>query len=183
NYISLPGGAMNYLVPGGMTTSPYGPTPHMKPIPYGIGFVEGVTQKKVIWRRVPTGAWGPGAALTKRVKGDGTVSGRGYIGALNKSAIWGHPPLTLQLMGVEERLLPDASGLGYSWDIGYQFTEKAVPFGHLGFYYFDNTGPASGYYLTGRGPGYPSVPGGLADGNHLFPVREFKNLFVPGAVS
>jgi hypothetical protein len=178
--ITFPGGSMNYTTEDG-TTSPAG-----VPIPYNVGFPETITKKRVTWRRVPKDIWGPDKPLTQMVKGDGVT--RGYNGAVNLTEIWGHPPLTLKLVGVEEKLLPDPSGLGHAWDITYLFEEKAVPFGHLGLFYFttDSGGTANGYYqalTTGNTNTRTAAELAGLDNATLSQIRELKNLFVPGGVS
>lgn len=174
--ITMPGGMLNYTTSDG-TSKPAG-----VPIPYNVGFPETISKKKAVWRRVPKDVWGPGTDLTRRVKGDGVT--RGLIGAVNKTAIWGHPPLTLKLEGVEERLLPDPRGVGYSWDLGYLMSEKAAPYGHLGLYFSDtaDTGNVSGYYqVLHRTLQQTQDAATLAgvDTAPLFHVRDLRELFVP----
>lgn len=181
NVIAMAGGMMNFASSDGTSR------PAKIPIPYGIGFPETITNKKVIWRRVPLAIWGPDKPLTQMVKGDGTT--KGYIGSLNLTEFLGHPPLTLKLEGVEEKLLPDATGLGYAWDIGYVMSEKNVPFGHTGLWFGETkTGGgsvASAYYqaLNIKTSTNASAATLAADDTlALFQVREFHDLFVPGGV-
>jgi len=178
SYVSLPGAVLQFTSSDG--TSP----PRRVPVPYGVGFPECYTKKKVVWHRVPFDLWGAGTVLTRRVKGDGTNANKPYIGSLNLTEFLGHPPLTLQLVGGEERLLPDASGIGYAWDLAYIFLEKTVPFGHLGFYFHDTASgsPNSGYnQAVRRGVSdVPILPEALEDNESLFYAREFADLFVPG---
>lgn len=175
NYVTLPGGVLKYRTADGVSP------PANVPIPYGVGFPETYSKKKVIFRRVPFDCWGSGKTLTNRIKGTATT--RGYIGALNRVEVWGHPPLTLQLTGVEERLLPDPTGMGYSWDLVYCFSEKSVTSGHLGFYYHAVNGAASsGYYQAGRGGGATEEPGDIGDTDSLFVVRDLRDAFVVGAL-
>ena len=142
NYIPMAGGSQNFTTLDG-TTEPAG-----VPIPYGIGYTENTSKFKIIFRRVPQDLWGPGTTLHDRVKGDGTPGNRGYIGSLNLTTFFDMPPLTAKLEGVEEKQLPDNSGLGYAWDIEYRFLRKNVPYGHLGFLYLASTsgGTFNGYY-------------------------------------
>lgn len=180
DYIGLPGGstALQY------TTATGAGLPAGKPIPFPTGFVEGKSTFKIIWRRVPFDAWGPSATLTQRVLG--TAADRGMIGSINKTSFRGYAPLTLQLLGVEQRLLPDPTGLGYSWDIGYVLSNKPTPFGHVGIYFFDPSAgaSASGYYQvqTPAGTTTTKAPSSIGDKDSLFIVREFTELFVVGEV-
>jgi hypothetical protein len=110
---------------------------------------------------------------------------RGYIGSVNKTAFQGYPPLQLQLIGIEQRLLPDPTGFGYSWDLVYNFSQKVVPYGQLGFYFHDTAraGSTSGYYQVLR-PAAGKVTkaaGAIGENDSLFPVQEFADLFKPGA--
>jgi hypothetical protein len=175
NYIGLPGGTLKYLK--AVNTPPAGTA-----VPYPYGFPEHYTNLTYVWRRVPKSLWGAGTDLMTRVKGvPGT---RGMIGSLNLTTFDGRPPLTLQLRGVEERLLPDPLGIGYAWDLAYKMSEKPVPFGHLG-YYFHSTKAAfgpSGYYEVGRSDlatNLEIAAANLADTDSLFHVREFNELFIP----
>ena len=178
NYIGLPQGGLQYT-----TTSGAG-VPAGTPVPYPIGFPESYSAFRMIWLRVPIAVWSPTSALQQRVLGNGTTPG--YLGAVNLTAFQDYAPLTLQLRGVEVRGRPDPMGLGYSADITYIFSQKPVPYGHLGFYYRDipniptgNPGTASGYYLTlGPAAGKTTLPpASIGDYQGLFPVREFANLF------
>lgn len=181
NVITFPGGALNFCTADGTTR------PAKVAIPYNIGFPETITRKRVLWRRVPQDIWGPDKPLTQMVKGNGTT--RGYIGSLNKTEIWGHPPLTLKLEGVEEKLMPDPTGLAHAWDLTYVFAEAARPFGWTGLYFFETgTGGgavASGYYqalLNKTSTNKTAAQLAADDSLPLFQVREHKNLFVPGGV-
>lgn len=182
NYISLAGGSQSYTTADG-TSLPAG-----RSIPYGIGLSEPLTKKKIVWRRVPIDLWGPGTTLYTRVKGDGTPSNRPYLGAINLTDFFGHPPLTLKLDGIEERLLPDASGLGYAWDLTFNFQEKNVPYGHLGFFFStqESGGGANGYYQILAAGNTSTVTAAVAaatgDWFTLFPIREFANLLIVGAL-
>jgi hypothetical protein len=182
SYVSLPGGSQSYTTGDG-TSLPAG-----RPIFYSIGLSEPLTKKKLIWRRVPIDLWGPGTLLYNRVKGDGTPANRPYLGAINLTDFFGHPPLALKLDGIEERLLPDASGLGYAWDLTFVFQEKDVPYGHLGFYFATqvNDGSANNYYqILAAGNTTTKTAAALAalgDQVTLFPIREFANLLIVGAV-
>jgi hypothetical protein len=178
SYIGLPGGILRYATTDGTTaTGPAGVR-----IPFAVGFAEGSGKFKVIWRRVPFDVWGSGTALFQRLIGSTTT--RGYIGSVNKTAFRGYPELSLQLLGIEQRLLPDPTGLGYSWDLGYLFSQKVVPYGQLGFYYHDTatSSPKSGYYQVLRpAAGITTIAAGsLGADDSLFPVKEFADLFKPG---
>lgn len=177
-YIGLPGSIIQYATADGtVATGPAG-----VPIPYPVGFVEGSSKFKVVWRRVPFDVWGPTTALFLRLIG--TASTRGYVGSVNKTAFRGYPELSLQLLGIEQRLLPDATGLGYSWDLGYLFSQKVVPYGQLGFYFHDTktVGGQSGYYQVLRPlAGKTTIAAaGIGADDSLFPVKEFSDLFKPG---
>ncbi|AWM41767.1 hypothetical protein GobsT_71300 [Gemmata obscuriglobus] len=179
SYISLPGGASGQVYSTDTGTG----KPAGVPIPYGIGFIEPQRKFRIVWRRLPFDAWGPGKPLFNRVIGN--EGSRGFFGAVNKTYFLGYWSLTLQLVGVEETLLPDPTGLGYSWDLAYTFVHKPVPFGHLGFYFFDpaTTGNVSGYYQTQRAGLNTRITDEtlITDGSALFPVREFEDLFKVGA--
>lgn len=174
NYVGLPGSTLQYATPNGAAR------PAGVAIPYPVGFAEATKKLKLIWRRIPKDVWGPGTALFNRLIGTETT--RGYLGAVNLTTFQGYPPLSLQLVGIEERLLPDATGLGYSWDLAYVFTEKVCPYGQLGFYYHDTTGAASGYYQVLRpAAGRTTIAAAsLTDISSLHHVREFADLFFPG---
>lgn len=177
-YIGLTGNALVYATSDGTTaTGPAG-----TPIQFGAGFTEGSSNFRVVWRRVPADAWGPSTVLGQRVLG--TVAGRGYVGAVNKTTFHGYAAHSLQLRGVEARLLPDPTGLGYAWDIAYVMSEKPTPYGHLGIYFHDvkTVGNQSGYYQILRPSAGTTIkaPGTIGDTDSLFIEREFANLFVPG---
>lgn len=181
NYISMAGGCQSYVTDDG-TTRPAG-----VPVPFNIGYPETLTTKKIPWRRVPENLWGEGTILQTRVKGDGTPSNRGMIGSLNLTEFFGHPPLTLMLLSVEERALPDPIGVGFAWDLVYVFQEKNVPFGHTGFIFFDApppgvVRPAKYYQALAANSTTTKAAADIADGDALFNVREFANLFIVGAV-
>jgi hypothetical protein len=178
NYISFPGGILNFATPDG-TSSPAG-----VPVPYGVGRSETVTNKNYVWKRVPLDVWGPGTALTTMVRGDGSTDNLGYINTLNLTTFDGHPPLTLKLVGVEEKLLLDPLGLSYAWDIVYKMQERAVPYGHLGFIFYDATAtsstPGEYYQVLSTSTGVLTrTAAEIADGYSLFNVREFANLWNP----
>lgn len=180
SYIGLQGGALAYVTDTGSGR------PTNIPIPYSVGFPETTSKFKVIWRRVADLSWGAGKPLTDRVIG--TAEGRGYIGAINKTDFLQYPEGHLQLIGVETRRLPDPTGIGYSWDIGYLFSQKPVPFGQLGFYFHDTVagGGVSGYYQVLRPKAAAASSGQnvllstLGDDDSLFHAREFGDLFVVG---
>lgn len=181
SYTTMAGGVLNYANATG--TGP----PTDSSIPFGIGFTETYTTKKFVWRRVPEDLWGPGTILTTRVKGNGTPGNRGMLGSLNLTEFLHHPELTLKLDAVEERLLPDPIGVGYAWDLVFVCQEKAVPYGHLGYWFPDTTNSGlSGYYQALR-PGLKQTKTAaqlfiLGDQATLFHIREFANLFIVGAV-
>ncbi|AMV23779.1 hypothetical protein VT84_05160 [Gemmata sp. SH-PL17] len=178
NYVGLPGGVLQYVTDDGVTK------PAKVPIPFAVGFTEPMRRFSIIWRRVPFDAWGAGKPLTNRVIGNEDT--KGVLGSVNKTTFLGYWSLTLLLVGVEERLLPDPTGLGYSWDIKYIFQHKPVPFGQLGFYYHTvKTGEGeAGYYMVLRPPaGTGTIDANdLGDDDSLFPVREFEDLFQVAAI-
>jgi len=180
NYIGLPGSSIQFATATGAGK------PAGVPVHYPVGFVEGTSKMSLIWRRVPREAWGPSTTLGQRVLG--TEAARGMIGALNKTSFYGYPPLSLQLLGVAPRELPDPTGLGYSLELVYQFTNKPTPFGHLGLYYHDLAEPpaatASGYYQCLRKSGGKTTKAAadIADTDAMFIVREFADLLVVGDV-
>lgn len=187
NMIGQLGSSLIFRTSDGTTaTGPAG-----KPIPYNYGRMESLSEKKVIHHRIPLDCWGdPSKPLYLRVKGDGTASNRGFFGALNLTEFVGIPPLCAQLIGVEEVLLPDPSGLGYCWDLGWQILEKTVPFGHLGFLWpGDGSATALGeseYYQVGRRGG-ATVTQDAADvealpEENLFPAAELNDIFQVGVV-
>ncbi len=172
-YVTLPGGTLKYLNAGNVV-------PAGAPVPHSYGFPETYTNLTYVWRRVPIELWGAGTDLTTRVKGTATL--RGMIGSLNLTTFDGHPPLSLQLRAVEEKLLPDPL-FGYSWDISYKFNKAEKPGGHLGFYFHSVRAAAGapGYYQVGRSslPANLPIPAAsLGDNDSLFHVREFSELFV-----
>lgn len=177
-YISLPGGVQIFRTDDGTTK------PANVQIPHGIGFPESKRTFKVIWQRVPFDAWGPGTILFNRVWG--TENTPGIVGALNKTTFLGYWSLHLMLMTVEERLRPDPTGLGYAWDLGFVIEQKPVPFGHLGLWFHDpaETGNVAGYYQVGT----PKIKvtqdaNAITDGDAMFRVREYGDLFVVGSVT
>jgi hypothetical protein len=182
SYIQMPGGIQNFTSANG-TDRPAG-----LPVPYSIGVPESTSTKKFIWKRVPRDLYGEGTTLYNRIHGDGIT--RGYIGSLNKTTFFGHPPLTLKLENVEERLLPDPLGLGYAWDIVFVFSHKPTPYGHLGLLFFETTvgggAATSGYYqVTGLTNAQTRTAAELAaagDSVAMFHIREHADLLIVGAV-
>jgi hypothetical protein len=179
SYIGLPGGILRYVTTDGTTaTGPAGTA-----IPFSVGFVEGTKKFKIVWRRVPEDVWSLTSGLFVGIIG--TETARGYIGSVNQEYFQGYPPLSLQLLGVEERLLPDPTGLGYSWDLAYIFSYKPVPYGQLGFYFHDTktSGAQSGYYqvLRPAAGAMTKDASAIGDNDSLFHVKDFADLFNPGA--
>lgn len=184
SYIQQPGGIQAFTTPGGASR------PAGLPVPYAIGWPETETKKALVWHRIPRDLYGKGTTLYERIKGDGVT--RGYIGAVNLTEFLGHPPLTLKLEGVEERLLPDPFGADYAWQLVFRFSEKAVPYGHLGLYFFETATTGfvadSGYYqVLNRGNtatlSAAAIAAAEATGEiSMFPVREFANLLIVGTV-
>jgi hypothetical protein len=185
SYIGLPGSTLRYATSDG-TRGAAGPAG--VPIPYPVGFVEGSSKFKVIWRRIPEQAWAPGTPLNEQVIGSADVPG--MIGSLNKFGFDGYPPLSLQLLGIEQRLLPDPTGIGYSWDLGYLFAHAPKKFGHLGYYYHAVSPPSppaspppptipSGYYQVLRQSGGQTTKAAASidDTDSLFRVTDFDDLF------
>lgn len=173
-YISLPGGAQQFRTASG-TGKPAGVS-----VPHGIGLPENKRRFKIVWRRVPLAAWVPGAPLFDRVFGVPGSGTRSWIGSLNKTALIGYDALQLQLATIEERLLPDPTGLGYSWELGFVFDQKPVPFGHTGLYFHDTatSGNVSGYYQFGRaGISTNQAAAAIGDNDCMFHVREHADLF------
>lgn len=179
SYIQFAGGSQKFRTPTGVGV------PAGVPVPYNVGFPESLRRFSFVWERVPSGVWGPEKPLTRTVLGDGTPVNRGYIGALNRTALFGRPPLTLKLEGVGEQLVPDPSGVGYSWRISYLMSEKAVPYGHLGFWFTATaaTGGTSGYYQVGSASAGTVTADAdtiaANDGSTVFHVREFSKLWNP----
>lgn len=176
NYVQMPATFLNYATPSG-TGNPSG-----VPIPFNIGLPETISKFKTTWHRVPEQCWGKGSDLYDMVYGDGVT--RGYIGALNKTSLFGYRPLTLQLENVEARLLPDPTGLGHSWDLIHVWKAKQVPHGHLGFLYLNPSDPTNlnGYYqalAVNAGQTELDVPD-IGDFDSAFHVREMRNLWMPG---
>lgn len=178
NYIGLPGSTLWYATADGtVATGPAG-----TPIPFPVGFVEMTGKVSAVWRRVPLNVWGAATALFNRLIGTETT--RGYIGSLNKTEFRGYPPLSLQLIGIEQRLLPDPTGIGYSWDLRYFWAHAVKPFGHTGLYFHDvkTSGSQSGYYQALRpAAGRTRIDAAsLGDNDAMFHVREHADLFKPG---
>jgi hypothetical protein len=172
-YVTLPGGTLKYLNAGNVV-------PAGTPVPHSYGFPETYTNLTYVWRRVPFELWGAGTDLTNRVKG--TAGVRGMIGSVNLTTFDGHPPLSLQLRAVEEKLLPDPM-FGYSWDIVYKLNKAEKLEGHLGFYFHSVRAAAGnpGYYQVGRSSLVTNLPipaASLGDNDSLFHAREFAELFV-----
>jgi hypothetical protein len=172
-YVTLPGGTLKYLNAGNVV-------PAGTPVPHSYGFPESYTNLTYVWRRVPFELWGAGTDLTNRVKG--TAGVRGMIGSVNLTTFDGHPPLTLQLRAVEEKLLPDPL-FGYSWDIAYKLSKAEKPGGHLNFYFHSVRAAAGnpGYYQVGRSSLVTNLPipaVSLGPDDSLFHTSEFAELFV-----
>ena len=180
SYVGLPGGVLNYVRDDGATGPAF--KPGGSQIPFPVGFTEPSRKLSIIWHRVPRECWGPGTQLFNRVIGiDGQ---RGYLGALNETTFFGRWSLTQQLVGVEERLLPDPNGLDYAWTLRFLFSDKPVPFGHLGFYYHSTDSTQPGYYQVLRpnlASGGTLDPDAIGDDDSLFHVREMSNVFVVGS--
>lgn len=182
DYLSMPGGTLNFLVEGGELTPPF-TAPHMTPIPYGWGFPVVKETWSMTWKRVPYTAFTPGSALWTRVYGDPSTGTRPYLGAYNKTEFQDRKPGTTQLIGVEPRLLPDPDGEGWAWDLKYTF--NSAPEGQLAFYFFDTrrdatgapvTPSLSGWYQVGRGPQW-YAPEDVPDGTSLFVPRDLNMLW------
>jgi hypothetical protein len=183
NAIVLPSGALNYTTVGA-SGDPAGIA-----IPYGFPRPETVTVRRYVWKRLPAdgSVWGPGTPLYTMVKGDGTAANRGYLGAVNLTQFDSYPPLSLQLIGVEERIIPDPLGQGYALDLTYVMREKNTPYGHLGYLFYDTRNTAgsaeSAQYFQVQTAGYKATFSALAlsqnDSVPPFVVREFANLFNP----
>lgn len=179
DYLSMPGGVLNFLVEGGELVPPFTP-PHMTPINYGFGFPVVKETFSVTWRRVPYVAFIPGSNLYTRIYGDPSTGTRPYLGAYNSTTLFDRKIGTCQLVGVEPRLLPDPDGLGWAWDIKYSFSHS--PEGQLAFYFFDTrrnpdgspvTPSLSGWYQVGRGPQW-YAPENVPDGTSLFVKRDLE---------
>lgn len=184
-YVTMPGGSLNFLESGGVGP-PY-TAPHMTTIPYGIGFPMMREKFSFTWERVPFTGFQPSSTLRQRVQG--TAANRTYIGSVNKTTFGNYPAGTLQLQGCEPRLMLDPTGTGWVWRIKYIF--EYAPDGMHNLYFFDSrrdpttnaplTPSLSGWYQAGRGPTY-QAPGAIADDTTLFHEREFADLWVVGDV-
>src|SRR5579883_475012 len=183
HYIGLKEGTIQFASADGASR------PAGIPIPYASGFPEHFSKFSVIWRRLPLDAYGQNTTLFDRIFG--IVSGQeltpGILGSLNLLSFLGNAPLTVQLIGVEDRLLPDPTGLGYSWDLKYTFSRKNVPFGHLGYYWTETNKPplpvaTNGYYevLRPAAGAQNKTAAQINDGDSLFNVRDFGELFIVG---
>jgi hypothetical protein len=175
SYVGLPGGVLWYATSDGtVATGPAGTS-----IPFPVGFAEGKARFAAIWNRVPRALWGAGQPLFAELIGTETT--RGYIGSLNSDAFMGYPALSLQLVGIEQRLLPDPTGLDFAWQLKYTFDHAVKPWGHLGIYYHDpaTAGAKSGYYQVLRpAAGKTQIAAAsIGDNDSLLPVRSFDNLF------
>jgi hypothetical protein len=191
NYIALPGSSQQFTTTDGVTL------PAGSSVTYGIGFSEHYSRRPYIWHRVPASCWGPNTPLFNLVYGDGTPDNRPSIGCINLVEFdQTYPPLSLLLTGVEEKLLSDPLGIGYAWDLKFNFLQKHAPYGHLGFYYCNVGAPAvgrassapvgpSGYYFAGgvkasfgKTTPYQANYAAIKDADVLFPLRDFNKLFV-----
>lgn len=179
DYLSMPGGVLNFLTSTGELTPPFTP-PHMTPIPMGFGFPVIKETFSVTWKRVPYAAFIPTSNLYKRVYGDPANGVRPYLGAFNTTTLFDRKIGTCQLINCVPRLLPDPDGEDWMWNIQYKFSH--CPEGQLAFYFFDTrrnpdgspvTPSLSGWYQVGRGPQWYAAEN-VPDGSSLFVGRDLQ---------
>lgn len=181
-YVQIPAGsnALHYTNNDG-TTRPAG-----VPIPFATGFTEVQSRTSFLWRRAPFEVYQENTRIWQLVNGNGPANPP-YVGAINKTAFQGYDALALLLVGVEPRLLPDPTGMGYSWDIKFNCLHRPTPWGHLGYIYNPGTSPGSGtqgYYQVLRGAAGNTTKAitDLTDTDTLYPLREFRDLWNPSQV-
>jgi hypothetical protein len=152
-YTTMPGGILHYIRETGTDV------PHLRPIPFNIGYVTPTQKRTFRWNKLPESLWGDTASpLYERVFAGEGADGRPFIGTVNKEELYGYPTGTLLFLSVKDRLYRDPLGSGWLWDLEYVFDYR--PQGWNWMRYFDTeTNPdgspvnasANGVYFVGKG--------------------------------
>lgn len=164
-YTTMPGGIMKFKTDDG---SP----PHNVPVPHPIGYTDCEGKFSVIWRRVPKNGFDPDSPLFKRVFGDPTTGSRPWIGSTNVAVLFGRDIGTCLLEGCEPKLLPDPTGVGYSWDIKFDWFYKPQTHYKLRFWGTKPSDPDNGLYQVAKPDAPYTAVEDLGDDDSLFPLRD-----------
>lgn len=170
DYITLPGGVLKYVRPGGGT-------PNGNAIQHSVGFVDVTTQVKKKWLKIPYDGWAQGSLLRTRVYGNIEDGVQPYLGTINKTTIFGYAPGQLLLVGAEDQLEFDPLAGEPFWNITYTWLARSVS--HNWFYFFSPSGTNNGWYFASNN-GTDYTTGSLPDGKSLFNAREHLDLFKVG---
>jgi hypothetical protein len=180
-YTTMPGGFLHYIRED-ESGNPVGATPHMKPIPFNVGFVTPTQQRTVRWVNLPEDAWGPGSVLHERVfEGDG--DDRPFIGTINKEAFvitgaTGYPMGTMLFEAVKEKLYRSPLAEGWRWDLEFVFRYRPQGWNWLRYFAGDAVGADNGIYLAGKGDTH-YFSDTLPDDYALYDARDHNKLFNP----
>ncbi|MBA4192591.1 MAG: hypothetical protein C0467_31875 [Planctomycetaceae bacterium] len=181
-YLSLPGGVMQYTVEGGTAASPptpASPVPHTKPIPYGLGMPIPTITISRKWHRVPIDCWGEGTPLFARVYGDYEIDEKPYVGTVNMTTLFGYPPGYLLYLGVEEEVEYDPLGDELCWSLTHKWSARTLA-PHNWLYFFSTLSAdagSNGWYLATKRGGTYALQTDLPDETSLFNVRDHSLLF------
>lgn len=163
--LELPGGTFFFCVNGGGG-------PHGKPVPHNLVIPQCGDKIQAIWHRVPEAKVSEGSAWDVRLRGNPVGGTLPWIGSLNKTTLFGRPPLTLLLESAKVKRRPDPTGFSYSADIHFTWIYRAST--HVFFYFYDPTGAiARGYYLVGRkGLAFPADLTAMGDTDSMHHIRD-----------
>lgn len=178
-YLNLPGGAMCYVVSGGVDGPPATPVPHKRAIPYGIGYPIPTSTIGRKWHRVPKDCWGPGTPLHQRVFGNIQSGTKPWVGTCNVETMLGYPPGFLLYLGPEEEIGWDPVEDDLCWTLTHKWLARTVA-PHNWMYFFstlDADAAANGWYLAVKKGGTYSTIELLPDETGLFNSRQHELLF------
>ncbi len=181
--LSPPGNTLNFITD---TNTVKGPVPGNTPV------IAPQETFRIMWHRLPAEAWpheytAAGAFFQTTTLFDriyrgivGDAVGHGsvaapFFGAINDSEFFSRPAGTVLLLSVTPHRRRSPTGVGYEWDLEYEFGYK--PQGWLKLLYW----PDGKYYFVGRGATYYN-PATLPDGKALYNARPFGKLFTLSTV-
>lgn len=137
DYVTLPGGVLQYIVQGG-TAPPALPIPHLKKIQFNLGKVFPTQSRTWTWVRLPPNAYFPGSPLHTRLwygsPTDNPPYSVPFIGTINSEAVFKYNVGTMLLEKVSEKINRDVLGQGDSTDLYFQWSFRPTGWNWMPFY-------------------------------------------------